>query len=230
MSSDRSLTRSQARSLLSIAKLKIARSRLDRAISKRTRMDQTCFGSRGLFWPMSNPLFQGRWPRSAGRTGIGGLRTPPSASLYRERIILYRLSTLTLPRRCSQPTTCGAKRSYARDAGSIFLYRIRSNGAFAAPNSVVHDHKINAGPFPNRYFIVFLSFRRPQTKVAVVRCRNVSLICRSAPKARNHGHLSCRTHYDTHQSRQSRKNRSSYPRSGSCMVFESVAASFRCQS
>src|SRR5450631_3346863 len=72
MSSIRSLTRSQARSLLSIAKLKIARSRLDLAISKRTRMDQTCFGSRGFFWSMSNPLFQGRWLLLIGRTDIGG--------------------------------------------------------------------------------------------------------------------------------------------------------------
>src|SRR3977135_120124 len=48
MSSDRSLTRSQARSLLSIARLKMTRSRHDRAISRRTRMDQTCFGSRGF--------------------------------------------------------------------------------------------------------------------------------------------------------------------------------------
>jgi hypothetical protein len=23
---------------------------------------QTCFGSRGVFWPMRNPLFQGRLP------------------------------------------------------------------------------------------------------------------------------------------------------------------------
>ena len=38
------------------------RSRLDQAISRRTRMDQTCFGSRGFFWPMSNPLFQDRRP------------------------------------------------------------------------------------------------------------------------------------------------------------------------
>src|SRR5258705_1031159 len=50
-SSNRSLTKSEARSLLSIARLKIARLRLDRAISRRTRMDQTCLGSRGLFWP-----------------------------------------------------------------------------------------------------------------------------------------------------------------------------------
>ena len=75
-SSSRSLTRSQARSLLSIARLKITRSRLDRPISRRTRIDQTCFGSRGFFWPISNPLFQGRWPRSIAHTGIGG--PPPS--------------------------------------------------------------------------------------------------------------------------------------------------------
>ncbi len=65
MSSNRSLTKSQARSLLSIARWKIARSRLDPAISSRTRMDQTCFGLRGFFWPISNPLFQGRWLLSA---------------------------------------------------------------------------------------------------------------------------------------------------------------------
>ena len=76
ISSTRSLTRSQARSLLSIARLKIARSRLDPAISRRTRMDQTCFGSRGFFWPMSNPLFQGRRPLLIERIDIGG--APPS--------------------------------------------------------------------------------------------------------------------------------------------------------
>jgi hypothetical protein len=76
MSSRRSLTRSQARSLRSMARLKIARSRFDRAISKRTRMDQTCFGPRGFFWPMSNPLFQGRWPRSTLRTSIEGPPPP----------------------------------------------------------------------------------------------------------------------------------------------------------
>ena len=88
MSSNRSLTKSQARSLLSIG-LKIARSRLDRAISRRTRMDQTCFGSRGFFWPMSNPLFQGRCPRSTGRTGIGGPPPPrpPRRSIASESFI-----------------------------------------------------------------------------------------------------------------------------------------------
>jgi hypothetical protein len=39
-------------------------------------MDQTCFGSRGFFGPMSNPLFQGRRSRLIGRTDIGG--APPS--------------------------------------------------------------------------------------------------------------------------------------------------------
>jgi hypothetical protein len=76
ISSTRSLTRSQARSLLSIARLKIARLRLDPAISRRTRMDQTCFGSRGFFRPMSNPLFQGRRPLLIGRIDLGG--APPS--------------------------------------------------------------------------------------------------------------------------------------------------------
>ena len=76
MSSIRSLTRSQARSLLSIARLKMTRSRLDRAISRRTRMDQTCFGSRGFFWPISSPLFQGRWSLPTARTSMGA--PPPS--------------------------------------------------------------------------------------------------------------------------------------------------------
>ena len=78
-----SLTRSQARSLLSIAKAKSARSRHVRESSNRTRMDQTCFGSRGFFWPMSNPLFQGRWHRPTGRSGI---RDPPPSRPPRRSI------------------------------------------------------------------------------------------------------------------------------------------------
>ena len=43
---------------------------------------------RVVFWPTSNPLFQGRWPLSKGRKGIAeSSATPPTASLYRERII-----------------------------------------------------------------------------------------------------------------------------------------------
>src|ERR1700730_17530963 len=57
-------------------RLKIARSRSACAISRRTQMDQTCFGSRGFFWPMSNPLFQGRRSLLIGGTDIGG--APPS--------------------------------------------------------------------------------------------------------------------------------------------------------
>jgi hypothetical protein len=104
ISSNRSLTRSQARSLLSIARLKIARSRLDRAISRRTRMDQTCFGSRGFFWPMSNPWFQGRWPGLIGRTGME--RPPPPAHrvALSRAYDLYRLSSPALSRKYSRPT------------------------------------------------------------------------------------------------------------------------------
>jgi hypothetical protein len=88
MSFNRSVTRSQARSLLSMARLKMTRSRHDRAISRRTRMDQTCFGSRGFFLADEQSLI----PRSlvsADRTYKhgGSSATPPSASLYRERII-----------------------------------------------------------------------------------------------------------------------------------------------
>jgi hypothetical protein len=80
-SSRRSLTKSQACSLLSIARLKRARSRHVRAISKRTRMDRTCLGWKGFFWPTSNPLSQGRgW--STGRASMtGSSAIPPSASL-----------------------------------------------------------------------------------------------------------------------------------------------------
>jgi hypothetical protein len=94
-SSNRSLTRSQARSLLSIDRLKIARSRLDLAISRRTRMDQTCLGSRGFFWPISNPLFQGRRGRSIGRTGIGVLHHPAHRAALLRAYGLYRLSSLS---------------------------------------------------------------------------------------------------------------------------------------
>ena len=58
-------TRSQPRSLLSIAMLKSARSRGLSAISSRTRIDQTCFGCSGRFWPTMRPLFQ------ATRAGAG---------------------------------------------------------------------------------------------------------------------------------------------------------------
>ena len=57
--STRSATTSQPRSLLSIARLNIAKSRTRPSICNRVRIDQTCFGRNGGFWPMSLPLFQG---------------------------------------------------------------------------------------------------------------------------------------------------------------------------
>jgi hypothetical protein len=49
----------QPRSLLSIASLNIAKSRVRPSICNRVRIDQTCFGRNGGFWPMSLPLLQG---------------------------------------------------------------------------------------------------------------------------------------------------------------------------
>src|ERR1700740_497961 len=45
---EQTLQEAYGRSLLSMARLKMTRLRHDRAISRRTRMDQTCFGSRGF--------------------------------------------------------------------------------------------------------------------------------------------------------------------------------------
>ena len=58
-SSTRSATTSQPRSLLSTARLNNAKSRVRPSICNRVRIDQTCFGRSGGFWPMSLPLFQG---------------------------------------------------------------------------------------------------------------------------------------------------------------------------
>ena len=46
-----------ALSLLSIAKLKSARSRVRPSISSRVRMTQISFGLKGAFWPTVLPLF-----------------------------------------------------------------------------------------------------------------------------------------------------------------------------
>jgi hypothetical protein len=58
-SSTRSATTSQPRSLLSIARLNIAKSRVHPAICNRVRIDHTCFGPNGGFRPITLPLFQG---------------------------------------------------------------------------------------------------------------------------------------------------------------------------
>ena len=88
-SSNRSLTRSQARSLLSIARLKIARSRLDRAISRRTRMDQNVLRLKRFLLADEQSLVP-RLLASVDRTcrHRGSSATPPSASLYSERMTL----------------------------------------------------------------------------------------------------------------------------------------------
>src|SRR5216684_8928358 len=59
MSSTLRATTSQPRSLLSIARLNIARSRLRSATWSLVRIDQTCFGRSGGLAPTSLPLFQG---------------------------------------------------------------------------------------------------------------------------------------------------------------------------
>lgn len=55
----RSFVRSHARNLLSIARLKIARSRTRAESWRRMRMAQISLSLSGGFWPMSLPLFQG---------------------------------------------------------------------------------------------------------------------------------------------------------------------------
>jgi hypothetical protein len=50
---------SQPRSLLSIARLNIARSRMRPSIWSLVRIDQTCLGRSGGFAPVSFPLFHG---------------------------------------------------------------------------------------------------------------------------------------------------------------------------
>jgi hypothetical protein len=52
-------TTSQPRSLLSIAKLNMARSRARPSIWSFVRIDQTCLGRNGGFAPVTLPLFQG---------------------------------------------------------------------------------------------------------------------------------------------------------------------------
>jgi hypothetical protein len=59
MSSTLRATTSHPRSLLSIARLNIAKSRLRSAIWSLVRIDQTCFGRSGGLAPISLPLFQG---------------------------------------------------------------------------------------------------------------------------------------------------------------------------
>src|SRR5215472_12627374 len=66
-SSTCSRTRSQPRSLLSIARLNKARLRARRSTWSRTRIDHTSLGFRGRFCPIRRPLFQGSRRGTDGR-------------------------------------------------------------------------------------------------------------------------------------------------------------------
>src|SRR3984893_17212553 len=63
-------TTSQPRSLLSIARLNMARSRMRPSIWSLVRIDQTCFGRSGGFAPVGLPLFHGTrlWDSGAHST------------------------------------------------------------------------------------------------------------------------------------------------------------------
>ena len=95
-SSTFSLTRSQARSLLSMARLKSASSRIAPLISSRTRIDHTFFGCSGRFCPTRIPLFHGYRLRSTAVSMPKPPASPPSGSRT-----IARLS-LCGPRRKSQ--------------------------------------------------------------------------------------------------------------------------------
>src|SRR5262249_35044444 len=69
MSSTLRATTSQPRSLLSIAKLNMARSRVRPSTINRVLIDQTCFGRSGGLAPISLPLFQGVWLGAVDRLG-----------------------------------------------------------------------------------------------------------------------------------------------------------------
>src|SRR6202049_438733 len=76
MSSTLRATTSQPRSLLSIATLNIAKSRVRPAICSLVRIDQTCFGRSGGLAPTNLPLFQGT------RFGAAGAGLSLSCNVY----------------------------------------------------------------------------------------------------------------------------------------------------
>lgn len=64
--------------------------------------EMMCFGPRGFFWPISNPLFQGRWSLRKGHSGI---RVPPPPNPPRRStaraISQPKMYALTTPKRTS---------------------------------------------------------------------------------------------------------------------------------
>jgi hypothetical protein len=100
-----------------------------------TRMDQTCSGSRGFFWPMSNPLLQGRWSLPTGRTGMGvpppplpPRRSTASAALYQPSSPRLRSSQNVLQRSvelAAQKRRCQEVRFRLKAASKINIKPLR---------------------------------------------------------------------------------------------------------
>ena len=85
-SSTRMATTSQPRSLLSIAKLNMERSRARPSIWSFVRIDQTCFGRRGGLRPGQLPLVPRHWPMGArGPRSLDPAWSYSSAWLQRAR-------------------------------------------------------------------------------------------------------------------------------------------------
>src|SRR6516165_12274033 len=95
MPSTFSATTSQPRSLLSIARLNIARSRV--LLSSLLRIDQMCFGRSGSLAPVSFPLFQAKRPVVVVGNCVCGscmavllcFRGRPALAAHTWRIVVY---------------------------------------------------------------------------------------------------------------------------------------------
>ena len=73
---------------------------------------------------MSNPLFQGRRLRSIARTGIGeSYATPPTASLYRERIIYNGYTVRLFPNRIPNRPLLAQSGGFASEPEAVALDR-----------------------------------------------------------------------------------------------------------
>src|SRR3974377_2391613 len=97
MSSTLSVTTSQPRSLLSIARLNIARSRVLPSNCSLLRIDQMSFGRNGGLAPVSFPLFQAKRPVVVVGNSVCGscmavllcFRGRPALAAHTWRIVVY---------------------------------------------------------------------------------------------------------------------------------------------
>jgi hypothetical protein len=127
----RSRTRSQPLSLLSMARLNKARSRLRCSSWSRTRIAHTSFGLRGRFWSTRRPLFHGvRAKRGSGWLPVSmivssktspvlrsaGPRLTRDTIIYRRRLRLKKADLRVPFRSCSPDAHCG--HSYASPGSS----------------------------------------------------------------------------------------------------------------